>query len=864
MANNRPTVNILNVGGTEYNIGASGDGHSIQNEDGTTMLQRTFLQFEGAEVTDNEEEDKTVVKTKGGHQIKKGGTSSILTQRDILEFSGDIVDIVDNSTSNKTTVKLTAPGIKTLHADTVGFLKQTIGHVNYNLLKYPYAETTQTKNGLTFTDNGDGTITVNGTATADTEFILNQNMFNGDEFYEYFGLLSDTGTSLGTVVPMPNISSVGDTAIAYRIYNSTGNIAYNIPNKTGVLSIAYFKKSNSPYKMVFFVVSGTTLSNAVIKPYLGFYDGKVYNKEYALYADSAKYGPFIRKAYKSLDAQNADIIDDVDGVNLLKITATTQTINGVTFTVNDDGSVTVNGTATTNIFNYVLCEFERSDFEKINGCIFSGLNYDTDAVQLNNTYLVNGAYKDEQKSPNPYRINVPDDNTITSSQFKIRISSGAIINNLTIYPMLRKADILDDTYRPYKPTAIKHQLSVMQNLYGAKNLLKNTAVTQTFGGITYTINADKSVTINGTATGSGASLNLWPDNENYRNSLSSGNKSRLYLAKGTYILSGGVDNPTQNASIIPSLLINNLNGVSSWKVAGPELVFTITDDTKPITVGIYVEPGLTASNLTFYPMIRPAEIEDDTYEPYAMTNQELTDWSYINESGSARANSNIKIYNLGTSFTDEMSADIRSGRFDLVRTGGYITINDHKYYMAHADYLLHTGSTSLETHHMLVIPEKPFYNHVMEDTNITTNGYLNSKMKKEGLTSALATIKADFGESHILTYRDHFINAAIDGIPTGNTEQTSQCDLMNEHMVYGGPFFQPLSNGTKVPTIWQQCKTQLALFQACPDLINPTRWGYWLRDVVSSTVFAIVGNAGATGHGGASLSFGVRPFFLIY
>lgn len=39
-----------------------------------------------------------------------------------------------------------------------------------NRLIYPYDYTTRTRNGVTFTDNGDGTITVNGTATAYTDF----------------------------------------------------------------------------------------------------------------------------------------------------------------------------------------------------------------------------------------------------------------------------------------------------------------------------------------------------------------------------------------------------------------------------------------------------------------------------------------------------------------------------------------------------------------------------------------------------------------------------------------------------------------------------------------------------------------------
>ena len=39
-----------------------------------------------------------------------------------------------------------------------------------NLLPYPYYETTKTINGITFIDNGNGTITANGTATANAEF----------------------------------------------------------------------------------------------------------------------------------------------------------------------------------------------------------------------------------------------------------------------------------------------------------------------------------------------------------------------------------------------------------------------------------------------------------------------------------------------------------------------------------------------------------------------------------------------------------------------------------------------------------------------------------------------------------------------
>lgn len=41
-----------------------------------------------------------------------------------------------------------------------------------NLLPYPYSYTTRTSNGITFTDNGDGTIRANGTSTANAYFIF--------------------------------------------------------------------------------------------------------------------------------------------------------------------------------------------------------------------------------------------------------------------------------------------------------------------------------------------------------------------------------------------------------------------------------------------------------------------------------------------------------------------------------------------------------------------------------------------------------------------------------------------------------------------------------------------------------------------
>lgn len=228
--------------------------------------------------------------------------------------------------------------------------------------------------------------------------------------------------------------------------------------------------------------------------------------------------------------------------------------------------------------------------------------------------------------------------------------------------------------------------------------------------------------------------------------------------------------------------------------------------------------------------------------------------------GAARANALPFEHDLGTSFTAEQSADIRSGKFEKVRTGGYWTINGRKYWAAHADYRLHCGDTELTAHHMLVIPDKSFYDGVMNDTNVTTGGYNGSKMKTSGLANALATVKADFGADHILTHRILLTNAVSNGMGSGWAWYDSQIDLMNEHMVYGSYAW---GGGSQNGHDAGADKSQLALFQARPDLIC-NRQNWWLRDVQSAPNFCGVNADGSANCWNASDSIGVRPAFLIY
>ena len=59
--------------------------------------------------------------------------------------------------------------------DFLSWTQATVGYLQKNLIPYPFDTTSKTVNGLTFTVHDDGTVTVNGTATATTYFYLHTN-----------------------------------------------------------------------------------------------------------------------------------------------------------------------------------------------------------------------------------------------------------------------------------------------------------------------------------------------------------------------------------------------------------------------------------------------------------------------------------------------------------------------------------------------------------------------------------------------------------------------------------------------------------------------------------------------------------------
>lgn len=216
---------------------------------------------------------------------------------------------------------------------------------------------------------------------------------------------------------------------------------------------------------------------------------------------------------------------------------------------------------------------------------------------------------------------------------------------------------------------------------------------------------------------------------------------------------------------------------------------------------------------------------------------------------------------LGSSVTTAQYSAISAGTFDDMYIGDYWTIGGVNYRIAAFDYYLNCGDTSCTKHHVVLVPDTCLYNHVMNDTNITTGAYVGSKMYTEGLEQAKTTIKAAFS-GHVLSKRIYLSNATANGKASAGAWCDSEVDLMCEHMVYGNGVFSPVSDGTTVPNNYRVEKSQLPLFQHEPSRIcNRANW--WLRDVISASLFALVGGTGDATCYNASASLGVRPAFCI-
>lgn len=151
---------------------------------------------------------------------------------------------------------------------------------------------------------------------------------------------------------------------------------------------------------------------------------------------------------------------------------------------------------------------------------------------------------------------------------------------------------------------------------GAKNLLKVSSTTQTINGVTFTVNNDQTITVNGTNTGTSTALFVIND---------------IPLQSGiAYTLSGCPSGGSSATYYIGSLDTTNWKEFTTDTGNGGTATL---DEPKTIRFRIGIRSGVTVDNLLFRPMLRRAEITDDSYAPYAPTNRELYEMILALQSG---------------------------------------------------------------------------------------------------------------------------------------------------------------------------------------------------------------------------------------
>lgn len=278
-----------------------------------------------------------------------------------------------------------------------------------NLLN-PTLQTT-TKNGVTCTANGDGTYTLNGTATATGIFILHSNIdFTGQ------------------------MRLCGGTSLVSLQYSNSSNFAYE--DKGAGIIIEHFDSVTYPDASFNILIKADNVyNNALIKPMLT-------TDLTATYDDFEPYTGGIPSPNPDYPQEIKSVVNPtvkVCGKNLLKATLQTATVNGVTCTNNGDGTYTLNGTASGGNPSFRIGKIIAKSGRKLVGSPGAAGSYVS--------YLPNGTWNNvtEEKGDGSIISNIGKG----TDEIAIVVLNGTTVKNLLFKPMLTTD--LTATYDDFEP-----------------------------------------------------------------------------------------------------------------------------------------------------------------------------------------------------------------------------------------------------------------------------------------------------------------------------------------------------------------------------------------------------------------------------
>lgn len=201
------------------------------------------------QILDSRDIDQTYSPESPNAQSGKAVAQARELSADVITVNTDTAKIISiNDGSDKCLKALTLYGET---GEDGGINNPNVKVYGKNLIPYPYINTTKTINGITFTDNGDGSITVNGTATADAYFVLTSlNLYPSGTYFLSGG------------------ASGGNSSSYYLDVRNRNNITYTIFQKDYGNGAIIQLSEDDTLMCEIRVCSGKTVNNLVFKPQL--------------------------------------------------------------------------------------------------------------------------------------------------------------------------------------------------------------------------------------------------------------------------------------------------------------------------------------------------------------------------------------------------------------------------------------------------------------------------------------------------------------------------------------------------------------------------------------------------------------------
>ena len=204
-----------------------------------------------------------ILKAEHLNHIEDGVLNSLEQNAIVCTKSGEVVSITDASNQPFYGLsiygKTTQDGTPTPEnpVELKNAVVSTISIVGTNFLPYPHASTSKVQGGITFTDNGDGTVTVNGTATERVIYYVTY----GD-FARALELKAGVTYHLSGC---PNGGSTSSYFLSLTEFTNESSMkaVYDYGSGTNWLT-----RSECRYAVKIEVLSGVTISNLTFKPML--------------------------------------------------------------------------------------------------------------------------------------------------------------------------------------------------------------------------------------------------------------------------------------------------------------------------------------------------------------------------------------------------------------------------------------------------------------------------------------------------------------------------------------------------------------------------------------------------------------------